>query len=381
MAYKSPAEKIGGFVLASVILLGVLAGIFLNTSVAQAAVIFTRFLAIPGDTQVLVQWTTSSEINTNGFYVVSSSSEGGVYTRVSGYFPRQGSGISGASYEFIHSGLVNGTQVFYKLEIITNDLTSIFTGSISATPNPPTPTPTLTVTPTPSLTFTPTVSLTPTSTASLTPSLTITGSISPTLSKTSTLTLTSTLSLTPSTVPSQTFTRIPSATRRPPTAIPTRTLVRIQSMTPTRTPTNWTPVGTQPTNAGGGYPAETDTRGTSPVGTGTPFTATPPGGGGSYPGGEGEGTPAGTQTSGEGTENPTGQFQTQGTPVPFRTATPTALPGENTPSGTWGWVIGVLAGLSLLGGGAWYYFRIYRSPVKIAEDVFPEDLFHDDPEE
>ena len=125
---KAVFQRKAGLAFGAIIIFLLVTSLFLNTSQAQAAVIFTQFVATPGDTQISVRWTTASEINTNGFYVIASASETGVYSRVSAFIPRQGTGISGASYEFVHTGLTNGIPVYYKLEIINSDLTSIYTG-------------------------------------------------------------------------------------------------------------------------------------------------------------------------------------------------------------------------------------------------------------
>ena len=354
--HRSASVRLIGVIILFVILLSMVAGLLLNTTTAQAAVIFTQFIAVPGDTQVSVQWSTSSEINTTGFYVLSSLVETGAYSRVSAFYPRQGTSIYGASYAFIHTGLTNGIPVYYKLEIITNDLTSFFTGSISAIPNSPTPTPTMTLTFTPTYTFTPTLTLTPTTTSTLTvsPTTSITGTTS------STVTLTRTLTITPT----RTYTRVPTSTRRPATAVPTRTLVRIMTATPLRTVIT----------SGGGYPVETTTIGTLTE-DGTAPTPDTTSSGSGYPGDATMDVETST-TPGLETGTPEGSFVTQGTPVPFRSPTPTTEPKSSSSSGASGWIIGIVAGLSLLGGGAWYYFRMRKSGAHQSGD----DLFTDDPE-
>jgi hypothetical protein len=354
-----------GLVFGFVIILLLVVSLFLSTSQAQAAVIFTQFTATPGDTQVSVRWTTASEINTNGFYVVASASETGVFSRVSAFIPRQGTGISGASYEFVHTGLTNGVPIYYKLEIINSDLTSIFTGSISATPNLATPTPTMTFTLTSTMTSTVTMTLSPT--LSNTPSVTTTPSVSPTM--TPTLTLTRTLTITPT----KTFTWVPTATRRPATAVPSLTLVRIMSATASRTPTLTGTSGKQPTSAGGGYPNGTDvpTIGLS----GTPTSSTDVGGNDNYPGGGGtqSAETTGTGVPGGGSETQGGEFVTQGTPVPFQTPTKGTESKPGVSSGVIGWIIGILVGLSFIGGAVWYYFRKFKNDEKVKDNLFTDD--------
>ncbi len=350
--HRSASIRILGLIVLVVILMSMVAGLLLNTTTAQAAVIFTQFIAVPGDTQVSVQWSTSSEINTNGFYVLSSLVETGTYSRVSAFYPRQGTSIYGASYAFIHTGLTNGIPVYYKLEIITNDLTSFFTGSISTIPNSPTPTSTMTLTFTPTYTFTPTLTLTPTTTSTLT--------VSPTTSITSTTTITATLTRTLTITPTRTYTRVPTSTRRPATAVPTRTLVRIMTSTPLKTVIT----------SGGGYPGE-NTVGT-PTEDGTATTPDTTSSGSGYP--DDATVVVDTNTTPElDTVTPKGSFVTQGTPVPFRSPTPTTESISSSSSGAGGWIIGIVAGLSLLGGGTWYYFRLRTSGAQSGDDLFTDD--------
>lgn len=358
MNNPSPRKHIPG--IGILVLLFILGGFFIISRPAQAAVIFTRFIAIPGDSQVSVQWTTSSEINTTGFYVVSSSSEVGSYTRVSSFFPRQGTGITGASYEFVHTGLTNGLPIYYKIEIINNDLTSIFTGAISTIPNPPTATPTQT------LTLTPTLTLTLTLTA--TPSLTLTPTVSATGTTTATITMTLTPTRTITITPTRTYTLVPSATRRPATAVPTRTLVRI--MTNTSQPTTGT--GTQATSSGGSYPEGTGTSVITTLDTTGTVTPGESEGGSKYPG---ETTPDLSTTPSTEAETDEPGFITQGTPIPFQTPTPTGQGGKANSEPVLGWIIGIGIGLVVLSGAAWFYIRSRKSG-----DHQENDLFKDDPE-
>jgi hypothetical protein len=125
------------------------------------------------------------------------------------------------------------------------------------------------------------------------------------------------------------------------------------------------------TQSGSSYPVGTEPIVTS-TNSGTDQTPSETDDKGSYPGAE---TPETNTTPGSETVTFEGGFITQGTPVPFRSPTPTSKPESGSSSGTIGWGIGIVAGLCLLAGGAWYYFR--------NRDLFKkghEDLFKDDPE-
>ncbi len=276
-----------------------------------SSVIFSQFTAIAGNTQVAVQWTTTSEVNTSGFYLLRSQSESGGFSRVSPFIPRRGSGIGGAFYEVVDSGLTNGVTYYYRLEIISMTQESSFSGVISVIPQQSTPTSTATSTPTPSSspspTSTSTATSTPTPTPTATSSLTPTGTgtqftPTPTVSPTATQTLTPTITLTGTITPTRTvtFTLIPTRTRtRTPVIYPT-VVYRSPTLPPTRTrfPTRtFTPFGGTPganTPTLEGYPAPLGTGSVTPNLTLSPQQSLPPQNG--YP--IGEGTP--TLPAGEG---------------------------------------------------------------------------------
>ncbi len=208
-----------------------------------SSVVLTQFRALPGDAQAAIQWTTASEINTSGFYVLRSTTESGGFTRVSDLIPRRGSGIGGASYELVDTGLTNDTTYYYRLEIVSASQESAFSNVISVTPGGATVTATVTLTHTVTSTGTATASatVTPTPTGfTHTPTITATGTVTPTRTITFTFVPTRTRTRTPVIFPTTFF--------RSPTPIPTRTRF------PTRTPTFAT---FQPTTigTGGGYPA------------------------------------------------------------------------------------------------------------------------------
>ena len=287
-----------------------------------SSVIFSQFTAIAGNTQAAVQWTTVSEVNTSGFYLLRSQSESGGFSRVSPFIPRRGSGIGGAFYEVVDSGLTNGTTYYYRLEIISTTQESSFSGVIRVVPQQATPTSTVTSTPTPSSSPTPTATATstptPTDTATSSATPTATGTqftSTPTVSPTATLTLTPTITLTGTITPTRTitFTLIPTRTRtRTPVIYPTVDY-RSPTLPPTRTrfPTRtFTPFGGTPgtgTPTLEGYPAPQGTGSITPNLTTSPQPTFPPGSG--YP--IGEGTP--TLPTGEGYPPPPEPNETRST--------------------------------------------------------------------
>lgn len=186
-----------------------------------SSVVLTHLEAIPGTGQATIQWTTSSEINTSGFYVLRSLIDTGGFERVSGFIARTGTGSGGANYNFVDTGLTDKVTYYYRLEIISTSLESSFSQVVSTTIGLPTNTATVTSTVTPSVTTTQTITPTgPTTTATVTRT--------PTITKTMTRTR----------LPTRTRTPIRYATYyiyRSPTPRPSRTLFPTRSATPTPT--------------------------------------------------------------------------------------------------------------------------------------------------
>lgn len=114
----------------------------------QGAVVINSFTASPGDRNAFIRWTTASEVGVYAFSVMRSSSYSGTYTDVSPRIQPLGNSSTGGSYEYVDTGLTNGSSYFYRLKIINYDLSYVLGGIISVVPVPPTVTPT----PTPSIT-------------------------------------------------------------------------------------------------------------------------------------------------------------------------------------------------------------------------------------
>ena len=122
-----------------------------------------------GQPEVFVEWETATEIDTAGFYVQRSLTNGtNSYTRVSGFEPAEGDSVTGALYDWIDETTTLNTTYYYRLEEIPTDAAQpsimhdpvlVVAGGVST--NTPTVSPTATHTPTPTPTRTPTLTLTP----------------------------------------------------------------------------------------------------------------------------------------------------------------------------------------------------------------------------
>jgi len=142
-----------------------------------AGINLVNFTANASISQVLVQWTTSPEVNVAGYYITRSEKPDGVYSRTSSFIQAKGNGNIGGIYSYLDTDLAYGVTYYYKLEVIgSNYQTIAFYGPISAMTGTATPTitPTMTVTTTFTITVTPTISKTPTITVTRTKTVTST---------------------------------------------------------------------------------------------------------------------------------------------------------------------------------------------------------------
>ena len=95
----------------------------------------TSFTAAPSDRKIILEWTTASEIDNAGFNVYRAKSEYGEYVKInSSLIPAQGTSTSGATYQYVDSGVKNRTTYYYKLEDIDLSGKSTFHGPVSAVP-------------------------------------------------------------------------------------------------------------------------------------------------------------------------------------------------------------------------------------------------------
>lgn len=323
-----------------------------------AATVLTSFTATPGNMQVEIRWRTASELNTSGFYVQRRVTGDLQFNRISPFIVHTGTDTSGSNYSFLDNTAINLTSYDYRLEIVGTNLLSVYSNIISATPIPPTITPTTTATST--ITQTSTITLTPTITQ--TPTITIT--TTPTISLTPTITNTSTITMTP------TRTRFRTSTNtRTPFIIPYR------SPTPSRTPLifNTSPAGypvitDQSNQTDPGYPASTEGVFTPDASYPMPGESTPTNG--DYPAPDDQ-EQVGTSES----QNGTPPAQTRTSYMANRTPTPTStLPSEKSTD----WIyplLGSLIGFSLvLLVGYFLWKKGYMAlPIKPKNDINKTD--------
>jgi hypothetical protein len=95
----------------------------------------SSFTATPKAGKVIVEWTTTSEIDNAGFNIYRAESEKGEYLKInSSLIPAEGNGTSGATYQYVDNEVRNRKTHYYKLEDIDLNGTSTMHGPVSAEP-------------------------------------------------------------------------------------------------------------------------------------------------------------------------------------------------------------------------------------------------------
>ena len=93
------------------------------------------FTAAPGDSSVLVEWRTASELQNQGFHLYRALAESGPWLQLTkSLIPGLGSSAVGQAYSFRDIGLTNGTRYFYRLEDVDASSKATSHGPVSAVP-------------------------------------------------------------------------------------------------------------------------------------------------------------------------------------------------------------------------------------------------------
>lgn len=99
--------------------------------IAVAALILLLSKQLYAPPQVIVTWETESELDTAGFYLYRSESEGGPYERITDQLiPASPDPNTGGSYSFTDNDVVAGRTYYYELEDIETSGTATRHGPI-----------------------------------------------------------------------------------------------------------------------------------------------------------------------------------------------------------------------------------------------------------
>jgi hypothetical protein len=93
------------------------------------------FNAAPGNEEVRVSWVTASEMGTAGFNIYRADAADAVYEKLNAsLIPAQGTGSSGAAYQYLDTQVVNRITYYYTLEDMGIDGSARLHGPVSTTP-------------------------------------------------------------------------------------------------------------------------------------------------------------------------------------------------------------------------------------------------------
>ncbi len=111
--------------------------------------VLRTFLPLASNKVITVTWTTNSEPDISGFYVLRSL-DGENFTPISDLIARRGSALVGVTtpYTFVDPGRTNGVTYYYRLQVVRTDGQSFYSSVYSLEANVATITPTFTISPT-----------------------------------------------------------------------------------------------------------------------------------------------------------------------------------------------------------------------------------------
>ena len=102
---------------------------------SPTAVRLQSLVATGGDSSVLLEWRTGSELSNAGFHVYRGVSADGPWERLTGdLIEGLGSSAVGRAYSWRDTGLANGVRYYYRLEDVDTAAVSTFHGPVSAIP-------------------------------------------------------------------------------------------------------------------------------------------------------------------------------------------------------------------------------------------------------
>jgi hypothetical protein len=103
--------------------------------ICETVIELSSMKAVLANGNVMIQWSTESEIDNAGFNIYRSKSEDGEYLKINdALMPAKGTPTKGASDEYTDYGLRNGRTYYYKLEDVDLNGVSTMHEVVKATP-------------------------------------------------------------------------------------------------------------------------------------------------------------------------------------------------------------------------------------------------------
>ncbi|MBN1887267.1 MAG: hypothetical protein JW850_04735 [Thermoflexales bacterium] len=92
---------------------------------------------VPGPGQVIIEWTTASEVNTAGFNLARADTPDGAYRQVNAeLIPSSTDPMLGGQYTYTDSGVISGRTYYYQLEDVEYTGTLVHHGPLEAQAQP-----------------------------------------------------------------------------------------------------------------------------------------------------------------------------------------------------------------------------------------------------
>jgi hypothetical protein len=106
-----------------------------TTTAPPTLVELSSISAEPSHKEIIIKWTTESEIDNAGFNLYRADSADGEYIKINdSLILAEGSSTNKANYEFVDTAVKNRKTYYYKLEDIDLNGTATMHGPVSATP-------------------------------------------------------------------------------------------------------------------------------------------------------------------------------------------------------------------------------------------------------
>lgn len=106
-----------------------------TTTAEPVLVTLSSFTADTGREEILIRWSTASELDNAGFNIYRADSETGHYNKINtDLIPAKGSATQGAEYEFTDKDVRLWKTYFYQLEDVDLNGTATMHGPVSAMP-------------------------------------------------------------------------------------------------------------------------------------------------------------------------------------------------------------------------------------------------------
>lgn len=101
----------------------------------QTLITLKSITAKPFSGNILIQWSTESEVGNAGFNIYRADFEDGEYVKINdSLIPAEGTPTQGSAYQFTDENVQNRKTYYYKLEDIDLNGTSTLHGPVNATP-------------------------------------------------------------------------------------------------------------------------------------------------------------------------------------------------------------------------------------------------------